>query len=157
VLDARPKIYDDEGSMSTLERAISIAAEAHAGQADKAGERYILHPLRVMLALSTDDERIVGVLHDVVEDCAGWTFERLREEGFSEVVIEGIVAVTRQPAEDYFAFVRRAGQHPLGRKVKLADLRDNSNLARIADPSEADRKRLQRYQRAISLLEEAGG
>jgi (p)ppGpp synthase/HD superfamily hydrolase len=143
--------------MSTLERAISIAAEAHAGQADKAGERYILHPIRVMLALSTDDERMVGVLHDVVEDCAGWSVERLRAEGFSEAVISGIEAVTRRPGENYFTFVRRAGQHPLGRKVKLADLRDNSNLARIAHPSEDDRQRLERYQRAIGLLEEGSG
>jgi (p)ppGpp synthase/HD superfamily hydrolase len=143
--------------MSTLERAISIAAEAHAGQADKAGERYILHPIRVVLALSTDDERMVGALHDVVEDCAGWTLERLRAEGFSEAVISGIEAVTRRPEEDYFTFVRRAGQHPLGRKVKLADLRDNSNLARIANPSEDDRQRLERYQRAISFLEKENG
>jgi (p)ppGpp synthase/HD superfamily hydrolase len=140
--------------MSTLERAISIAAEAHAGQADKAGERYILHPLRVMLALSTDEERIVGVLHDVVEDCAGWSFERLRAEGFSEPVVSGIAAVTRNPDEDYVTFVRRAAQHPIGRRVKLADLRDNSNLARIANPSAADRQRLDRYLRAIDMLEQ---
>jgi len=140
--------------MSTLERAISIAAEAHAGQADKAGERYILHPLRVMLALSTDEERIVGVLHDVVEDCAGWSFERLRAEGFSEPVVGGIAAVTRNPDEDYVTFVRRAAQHPIGRRVKLADLRDNSNLARIANPSAADRQRLDRYLRAIDMLEQ---
>jgi (p)ppGpp synthase/HD superfamily hydrolase len=140
--------------MSTLERAISIAAEAHAGQADKAGERYILHPLRVMLALSTDDERIVGVLHDVVEDCAGWSFDRLRAEGFSEAVVSGIAAVTRNSDEDYFAFVRRAAQHPIGRTVKLADLRDNSNFERIAKPSAADRERLDRYRRAIDMLDQ---
>ncbi len=69
--------------MSTLERAIVIAVEAHAGQIDKAGSPYVLHPLRVMLNLRTTDERIVGVLHDVCEDCPGWDFERLRREGFS--------------------------------------------------------------------------
>ncbi len=110
-----------------------------------------------MLALSTDDERIVGILHDVVEDCAGWTFERLRANGFSAAVIDGVDAVTRRPGEDYFSFVRRAGEHPLGRQVKLADLRDNSNLARIANPDAADRERLQRYQRAIELLEKGNG
>jgi (p)ppGpp synthase/HD superfamily hydrolase len=77
-----PNDQQDENLVSTLERAISIAAEAHTGQTDKAGERYILRPLRIMLALSTDEERIVGVLHDVVEDCAGWSFDRLRAEGF---------------------------------------------------------------------------
>ena len=63
--------------MATLGRAIAIAAEAHSGQFDKAGAPYILHPLRVMLSLSTEEERIVGVLHDLVEDCEEWTFERL--------------------------------------------------------------------------------
>jgi hypothetical protein len=110
-----------------------------------------------MLALSTDDERIVGILHDVVEDCAGWTFERLRANGFSAAVIDGVDAVTRRPGEDYFSFVRRAGGHALARRVKLADLRDNSNLARIANPGAADRERLQRYQRAIELLEKGNG
>jgi len=63
--------------MSTLERAIVIAAEGHKGVKDKAGGPYILHPLRMMLGLSSPDERIVAVLHDVVEDCSGWTFDRL--------------------------------------------------------------------------------
>lgn len=66
-----------------LQRAIEIAAEAHREQTDKAGAPYLLHPLRVMMLLETDDERIVGILHDVVEDGPGWTFERLEEEGFS--------------------------------------------------------------------------
>ena len=70
--------------MSTLERAIAIATEAHAGQVDKAGAPYVLHPLRLMLAVSSVDERIVSVLHNVIEDCPGWTFDRLRREGFSE-------------------------------------------------------------------------
>jgi (p)ppGpp synthase/HD superfamily hydrolase len=65
--------------MSTLERAIAIAAKAHAGQVDKAGAPYVLHPLRIMLRKSSIDERIVAVLHDVCENCPGWTFERLRK------------------------------------------------------------------------------
>ena len=73
------KVKDD---VSTLERAIAIAAEAHTGQVDKAGAPYVLHPLRMMLSLSSIDERIVAVLHDVCEDCPGWTFDRLRKEGF---------------------------------------------------------------------------
>ena len=68
--------------MSTLERAIIIAAKGHAGVKDKAGAPYILHPLRMMLGLSSPDERIVAVLHDVCEDCPGRTFDRLRDEGF---------------------------------------------------------------------------
>ena len=67
--------------MSTLQRAISIAVEAHEGQIDKGGNPYILHPLRVMMSLRTVDEMIVGVLHDVVEDCSdrgfGWERQKI--------------------------------------------------------------------------------
>jgi len=62
-----------------LEKAIKIAVEAHMGQVDKGGNPYILHPLRVMLSLNSEEERIVGVLHDVVEDCEGWTWEPFEE------------------------------------------------------------------------------
>lgn len=138
--------------MSTLERAIAIAAEAHRGQTDKAGAPYILHPLRVMLRLRGADERIVGVLHDLIED-TDWTLERLRSEGFSPAVIDGVDAVTRRDGENYEAFVLRAGRDPLGRRVKLADLQDNSDLSRIPEPTAKDRERLERYRRAIELLE----
>ena len=74
--------------MSSLERAIIIAAEAHTGQVDKAGVSYILHPLRLMLQMKTDVERIVAVLHDVVED-SHWTLALLRAEGFSEQILLG--------------------------------------------------------------------
>jgi (p)ppGpp synthase/HD superfamily hydrolase len=73
--------------MSTLERAIAIAAEAHAGQTDKAGAPYLLHPLRMMMGLTSIEERIVAVLHDVCEDCPGWTLERLRGEGFTKEIL----------------------------------------------------------------------
>ena len=73
-----------------LERAIRIAVEAHAGQIDKANEPYILHPLRVMFDVEGEVARMVAVLHDVVEDNEGWTFERLREEGFSPAIIEAL-------------------------------------------------------------------
>ena len=79
----------------TLERAIAIATEAHAGQADKAGAPYVLHPLRVMQALGSEQERIVGVLHDVVEDGGpAWTFDRLADEGFTTEVLEALRLVT---------------------------------------------------------------
>jgi (p)ppGpp synthase/HD superfamily hydrolase len=138
--------------MSTLERAISIAAEAHSGQTDKAGSPYILHPLRVMLRLNTQEERIVGVLHDVVEDTP-WTLEDLRAEGFSEEVLEAIDSVTNREGETYEAFVLRAGQNPIGRQVKLADLEENSDLSRIANPTEKDHARMEKYRRAIQMLQ----
>lgn len=139
--------------MSTLERAIALAAEAHAGQQDKVGEAYILHPLRVMLAVGSPGERIVGVLHDVVEDTP-WTLEGLRAEGFSAEVVDAVDALSRREGEDYFDFVLRAGANPLARPVKLADLRDNLDMTRIAAPSQRDYERCERYRKALALLGE---
>lgn len=137
--------------MSTLERAIAIAVEAHAGQIDKAGEPYVLHPLRVMFGVKTPEARIAAVLHDVVED-SDWTIDDLRQEGFSEAILAAVDAVTRRRDESYEEFVNRSGRDPVGREVKIADLRDNSNLARIAEPTEKDLQRLQRYLKALGTL-----
>ncbi len=140
--------------MSTLERAVTIAAEAHAGQVDKAGAPYLLHPLRLMLQMEGPEERIVAVLHDVVED-SDWSLVRLVEEGFSKVVIEAIDSVTRRPGEDYEKFILRTSRNLIGRRVKLADLRDNCNLSRIGKPSENDFRRIDRYKYAIGFLEKS--
>ncbi|MNL42771.1 Bifunctional (p)ppGpp synthase/hydrolase relA [compost metagenome] len=135
----------------TLERAIAIAANAHQGQVDKGGSPYILHPLKVMLRVNTLEERIVAVLHDVVEDC-GISLDELRQEGFSEAVLEAIAAVTKVPGESYEAFVERAALNPVGRVVKLADLEENSDLSRIEQPSWDDLERIEKYRRAIGIL-----
>lgn len=154
--------------MSTLEKAIAIAASAHAGVIDKAGAPYILHPLRVMMAVTSDDERIVAVLHDVVEDTQ-WTFERLRGEGFSEVVIEALESVTKraededEPGDDsaaklarYKRFVSRAALNPIGRVVKIADLQDNMDLSRIDSPTEKDAARTEKYRKAVEFMHSTG-
>lgn len=141
-----------EKNVSTLERAIAIAAEDHADQVDKAGAPYVLHPLRMMLRMSSTDERIGAVLHDLCEDCPGWTFERLRSEGFSDNIIEALQSVTKRGGEGYEDFVRRAAANPVGRSVKLADLIDNSDLSRIATPSERDFQWIEKYRQAIDLI-----
>lgn len=138
--------------MSTLERAIAIAAQAHAAQRDKAGDPYILHPLRVMLRMSTPAERIVAVLHDVVED-SDWTLDALRAAGFGPAIVDAVDALTRRDEETYDAFVRRAGRDLLARRIKFADLEDNMNLTRIAAPTDRDNARLERYRRAYAILE----
>lgn len=137
--------------MNILERAIAIAAKAHEGQVDKAGAPYILHPLRIMLRVSTNEERITAVLHDVVEDC-GISLDALRAEGFSENVISAIDSVTRRPQEHYETFVLRAASNPIGRRVKLADLEDNSDLSRLATPTAQDHERVAKYRRAIEAI-----
>lgn len=138
--------------MSTFERAIAIAVQAHAGQLDKAGEPYVLHPLRVMFRMTSMDERIVAVLHDVVED-SEWTLQGLQQEGFSHEVVTAVDALTRRDGESYEDFVRRAGANPLARRVKLADLEDNMDMTRIVAPKAGDTSRFERYRRAYALLE----
>ena len=143
---------------TTLERAIVIAAEAHADKVDKAGAPYLLHVLRVMMAMTTVEERIVATLHDVVEDCPEWTLDRIQSEGFSETIVTALDSVTKRSDEagnnGYFAFVQRAGFNPIGRKVKLADLRDNLNLTRLRTLTQSDFDRTQKYCRALEILEE---
>lgn len=138
--------------MSTLERAIEIATEAHRGQFDKAGNDYIQHPLRVMAAGKTTDEKIVGVLHDVVED-TDWTFEELAAEGFSSEVIEALQCVTKlSENEPYDNFIARVKANPLAVAVKLNDLSDNMDIRRLDILTEKDFKRLQKYHRAYKQL-----
>jgi (p)ppGpp synthase/HD superfamily hydrolase len=146
-----------------LERAIAIAVEAHYGQVDKAGSPYIMHPLRVMLSLDTPLERIVGVLHDVVEDGPGWTFERLEPEGFAPAVIDALRLVTKtehdigDDEETYLRFVGRALSHPVARRVKIADIRDNLDVTRLAEVTARDGERLNKYIAALRLLQNAEG
>ncbi len=135
-----------------LERAIEIAVEAHKGVKDKGGNPYILHPLRVMFSLASEDEKIVGVLHDVVED-SHWTFEDLEKEGFSSEVVAGLKSVTKaSDDEDYAAFVRRALQNEIGRNVKIADITDNLDVRRMGDLTPKDLERLNKYKKSLQVL-----
>ena len=144
-----------------LQRAIEIAVEAHREQTDKAGGPYLLHPLRVMMSLDTDAERIVGVLHDVVEDGLGWTFKRLEEEGFSPAVLDALRLVTKRPEDEgnseavYVAFVRRAKGNKIARRVKTADILDNLNASRLSALTDKDMRRMNRYLAALRELRDA--
>ena len=138
--------------MATLEKAILIATQAHRYQQDKSGRPYILHPLRVMMKMETEQEMTAAVLHDVVEDNKHWSFERLDREGFSADIIEIIDHLTRRDDESYEEYVARAGNHPVARKIKLADLRDNMDMTRLATFDDAASERLRRYHRAWHTL-----
>lgn len=138
--------------MSTLERAIQIATEAHKGQFDKAGREYIGHPIRVMEMGKTEDEKIVGVLHDVIED-TDWTFERLEAEGFSQEVINALRCVTKTSEnENYDDFIDRVKKNPLAASVKINDLTDNMDIRRLPYLSDKDVKRLKKYLKAYKRL-----
>ena len=137
--------------MSTIEKAISLAIEAHKGKVDKAGAPYILHPLRVMFQMETKEEMIAAVLHDVLEDTA-ITPDQLKEMGFSETVLEALDSVTKRAGETYEDFVRRAALHPIGKKIKLADLRDNMDLSRLEKITDKDIRRVKKYHSALKII-----
>ena len=137
-----------------LERAIEIAVTAHRGQTDKSGAPYILHPLRVMLSLESEEERIVAVLHDVVEDSEDWPLDRLLAEGLPEGLAAALESVTRNDDETYMEFIERSKTNAIGRRVKAADLRDNMDLSRIDSPTEKDHRRTEKYRRALARLSE---
>ena len=138
--------------MSTLKRAIEIATLAHKGQVDKAGEDYINHPLRVMNAGKTENEKIVGVLHDVIED-TDWTFEKLEAEGFSKEIIAALQCVTKlSENEPYDDFIARVKANPLAIAVKINDLTDNMDICRLPNLSDNDFARLKKYHRAYKQL-----
>ena len=137
--------------MATLERAIELAAKAHAGQVDKAGQPYILHPLRLMLSVRTPHERMAAVLHDIVEDTPT-TFDDLVAEGFPPEVVAAVRALTKTDGEKRIAAAHRAAADPVARVVKLADVADNMDLSRIEAPTEKDYARLEEYRQVHAIL-----
>lgn len=139
-----------------LETAISLAAIAHLGQKDKSGETYILHPLRVMMKMTTTKERIVAVLHEVFEDSKLFTFELLATYGCDEEIIEALRFLTKLPEEenDYEAFIRRILTGPkLAQQVKIEDIKDNLDRSRTVNPTARDFARWEKYEKALKLLE----
>ena len=134
-----------------LQRAYEIAANAHAGQIDKAGIDYINHPLTVASFVTTDDEKTVALLHDVVEDTPV-TLADLKAAGFSDAVVHAIDCVTKREGEALRDYLLRVKSNPLATAVKLADLRHNSDLSRIPHPTEKDFARAERYRKEITFL-----
>ena len=135
-----------------LDRAKAIATSAHEGQVDKAGKPYIEHPMRVMNMGKTVEEKIAGVLHDVVED-SDWTFEMLEKEGIPKDVMDALRCVTKlSEDEDYDHFIERVKTNPLAVKVKLNDLKDNMDITRLGEVTEKDLARLNKYIRAYRQL-----
>lgn len=138
--------------MTILSQAIQSATVAHMGQTDKSGEPYILHPLRVMLAVPDDiDLQCVAVLHDVVEDSA-FTLDDIRRE-FGTVIADGVDGMTKRDGEHYTAFIERAMTNPLSNIVKRYDILDNMKPNRLNKLDEATRERIMiKYRAAWAML-----
>jgi guanosine-3',5'-bis(diphosphate) 3'-pyrophosphohydrolase len=136
-----------------IEVAIGIALKAHEGQIDKGGNPYVLHPLSVMTKVGSIHEKIVAVLHDVVED-SDMALEQLKQYGFSSEIVDAIDQLTKREGEPYDDFITRCKMNPISRKVKVADIRDNMDMTRMKEPGQKDFIRLEKYLRALSVLDE---
>ena len=138
--------------MNDLERAIELAVHAYCGQTDKADATYIRHPLRVMEQMDSEQERVVAVLHDVVED-SPCTLDEL-EALFDTDVRQAVDALTRRvdEGESYEEFIARVAKNPLARRVKLADIEDNMELTRLDSVSEELLMKQGQYHRAWRQL-----
>lgn len=129
-----------------LDRMLVLATQAHAGQFDRGGSPYILHPLTVMQDVDPNDEELqcIALGHDLVED-TDTTYAALREAGMSERVIRGIAALTKQPGETYDEYKARVFASRDAMQVKAADLRHNSDIRRLKGVSDRDIERMARY------------
>lgn len=138
-----------------LDKAISIAAEAFLGKYDKGGEPYILHCLHVMKQVTGlgHQAMIAGVLHDLLEDRPDlWTATKLVEAGFEPQTVSLIVLLTHQPNEEYMDYIMRISVSKVARRIKMADLRHNSDIHRMKGLREKDFKRLEKYHKAYAFL-----
>lgn len=129
-----------------LDKMLVLCTNAHHGQFDKGGRPYILHPLRVMSFLKTEDEELqcIALGHDVIEDTKT-TYADLREVGISERVIEGIRALTKVPGETLDEYKARVFANPDAMQVKMCDLRHNSDIRRLKGVTDKDIARIAKY------------
>ncbi|MDP8162561.1 guanosine-3',5'-bis(diphosphate) 3'-pyrophosphohydrolase [Pasteurella skyensis] len=134
-----------------LLRAFLIALNAHKGQFDKAGKPYITHPIRVMFGVKGYKEKIVALLHDVVED-SDYTLRYL-ENYFDKDIIKAVDLVTKKEAQEYREYLSQLKENKISKAVKLSDLRDNMNLKRIKNITQKDLDRLEKYKKATAYLE----
>ena len=135
------------------EKAMQIAIKVHRGQVDKGGNDYINHPIRVSENCSSDEEKIVALLHDTIED-GDITADYLLMQGFPCEIVDAILSVSRKRGEDYFEFIQRCKINPIGCRVKIADLKDNMDITRLNELTEKDIERLKKYHKAYKMLNE---
>ena len=134
-----------------LNTALIIAAQAHQGQKDLGGADYILHPLRVMAAVNSTDEKIVALLHDVIEDHPEFE-ETVAEANFKSEIYPALMAITKRKGEKYQDYIKRVSNDRIARAVKIADLLDNMDITRLFTLTTRGYKRLAKYREAWAYL-----
>lgn len=134
-------------------KALKLCFEAHKEQKDKSGMPYVFHPFHLAEEMTTEETTIVALLHDLVED-TNYTIEDLTHLGFDQAITDAIALMTHAEGVDYMDYVRKIKSNPIARKVKLADLRHNSDLSRLDAVDEKALQRREKYIKAIELLSE---
>lgn len=140
-----------------LNKMLVLATTRHAGQFDRGGNPYILHPLKVMYYLKSDDEELqcIALAHDLIED-TDTTYAELKEMGFTDRIVDGIKALTKVPGESYSDYKDRVKSNTDAIRVKMCDLRHNTDVRRLKGVTEKDLERMERYHRfylELRLLE----
>ncbi len=138
--------------MNILEIALNLALNAHTGQKDKAGQPYVLHPLRIMHQMDTDEERIVALLHDVIED-SQYSDKDLIRHGIPENIVNTVMILSKNENENYEAFINKISKNKLAVKIKKADIIDNLNLLRLQAINSKEIKRIKKYHKAWKALD----
>lgn len=134
-------------------RAMKLCFDAHKDQVDKSGMPYVFHPFHLAEQMSDELTAVTALLHDVVEDTP-YSLEDLRKMLFPEEVLRALSLLTHDDGTPYLEYVSRLKSNPIARAVKLADLRHNSDLTRLEQVDEKALKRVEKYKKAIALLEE---
>ena len=132
-------------------KALKLCFEAHKDQTDKSGMPYVFHPFHLAEQMTEEKSTAVALLHDVIEDTP-YTLEDLRAMGFDEEVLAALALMTHDDSVSYMEYVAKLRDNELARKVKLADLRHNSDLTRLDAVVDKARARAEKYRAAIRLL-----
>jgi len=138
--------------MNIIEKSLEIALRAYGGKQDKAGKAYVLHPLRMMLKMDTEEEMSVALLHDVIED-SDITSDDLLQAGIPSTVVDAVVILSKKDNESYDAFIDRVLGNSLAAKIKTADIEDNINVLRLDSLSDSSLERVRKYHKAWKRLQ----
>lgn len=134
-------------------KALKLSFEAHKEQLDKSGMPYVFHPFHLAEQMPDEDCTVVALLHDVIEDTE-YGVEDLQALGFSDTVLTALMLMTHEDDTPYLDYVAVLKANPIARTVKLSDLKHNSDLSRLSVVTDKDLQRVEKYKKAIQLLEE---
>ena len=134
-----------------LHKAITIACEAHQGQSSINGEPYILHPLRLLIKAKSNEERIIAILHDVIEK-TNISLLDLKNKGFDQNIISSIDSLSRRRSESYIEYIERIMQNKISVKIKLLDLADNIKLHSENNDNGIYDVKINQYKNAIKQI-----